>query len=68
VRNIRGALEKLNSNAPAIHGACKTIIGKSLVPNCAAHSIRLTVAPDAKSYTLTIPATAHRRTFQTRGK
>jgi hypothetical protein len=35
---------------------------------CVANYIRLTVAPDAKSYKLTIPATAHSRTFQTRGK
>ncbi|MEQ1860200.1 MAG: MBL fold metallo-hydrolase [Chthoniobacteraceae bacterium] len=33
---------------------------------CAAHYIKLTIAPDAKTYTLSIPATGHTRTFQTR--
>jgi competence protein ComEC len=33
---------------------------------CAAHYIKLTVAPDGKSYTVSIPATGHTRTFQTR--
>jgi competence protein ComEC len=33
---------------------------------CAASYIKLTVAPDAKSYNISIPATAHTRTFQTR--
>jgi hypothetical protein len=35
---------------------------------CAAHFIKLTVAPDAKTYTLAIPAAGHARTFQTRAK
>lgn len=33
---------------------------------CAANYIKLTVAPDAKSYTVSIPATGHQRTFETR--
>jgi competence protein ComEC len=33
---------------------------------CAANYIKLTVAPDAKTYTVTIPATGHKRTFETR--
>ena len=35
---------------------------------CQANYIKLSVAPDAASYTITIPAKGHRRTFQTRGK
>ncbi len=35
---------------------------------CAAHFIKLTVAPDGKSYTVSIPATGHARTFETRTK
>ncbi len=35
---------------------------------CAAHFIKLSVAPDAKTYTVSIPATGHTRTFQTRAK
>lgn len=38
-------------------------------PNaCPAHVITLSVAPDAKSYTVAIPASGHSRTFQTRTK
>ena len=36
--------------------------------NCAANYIKLTVAPDGKSYTVSIPATGHTRTFQTRAQ
>lgn len=32
---------------------------------CAAHFIKLSVAPDAKSYTISIPASGHSRAFQT---
>ena len=35
---------------------------------CAANYIKLTVAPDGKTYTVSIPATGHTRTFQTRSK
>ncbi|HET6406809.1 MAG TPA: MBL fold metallo-hydrolase [Chthoniobacteraceae bacterium] len=37
-------------------------------PECAANTIKLSVAPDAKSYTVSIPATGHTRTFQTRAE
>jgi beta-lactamase superfamily II metal-dependent hydrolase len=33
---------------------------------CTANYIKLTVAPDGKSYTVSIPATGHTRTYQTR--
>jgi len=35
---------------------------------CGASFIKLSVAPDGKSYTVSIPATGHKRTYQTRGK
>jgi competence protein ComEC len=38
----------------------------NLGENCAANYIKLTVAPDGKQYTVAIPATGHKRTFQTR--
>lgn len=38
----------------------------NLSEQCAANFIKLSVAPDAKSYTISIPATGHARTFQTR--
>ncbi|MEW6302537.1 MAG: MBL fold metallo-hydrolase [Verrucomicrobiota bacterium] len=36
--------------------------------DCAAHHIRMSVAADAKSYTISVPSTGHSRTFQTKGK
>jgi beta-lactamase superfamily II metal-dependent hydrolase len=38
----------------------------NLDENCAANYLKLTVAPEGKQYTVTIPATGHTRTFQTR--
>ena len=35
---------------------------------CQAHYLKLSVAPDGKSYTMEVPSTSHRRTFQTTGK
>jgi beta-lactamase superfamily II metal-dependent hydrolase len=35
---------------------------------CQANYIKLSVAPDAKTYTVSIPANKHERTFETRGK
>ncbi len=35
---------------------------------CVANYIKLTVTPDGKSYTISIPATGHTRTYPTRGK
>lgn len=35
---------------------------------CQGNYVKLSVAPDAKTYTVTIPANGHTRTFQSRGK
>jgi beta-lactamase superfamily II metal-dependent hydrolase len=40
----------------------------NLGENCEAHFIKLTVTPDGKNYTVSIPATGHTRTFSTRAK
>jgi len=39
----------------------------NLERQCAGNCIKLSVAPDGKSYTISIPATGHQRTFQTKG-
>jgi len=36
--------------------------------DCAANYIKMSVAPDGQSYTITIPATRHQQTFQTKAK
>jgi beta-lactamase superfamily II metal-dependent hydrolase len=38
----------------------------NLESNCAGNYIKLSVAPDGKSYTVSIPANSHKRTFQTK--
>ena len=38
----------------------------NLEANCQANYIKLSVAPDGKNYTVSIPATGHQRTFQSR--
>ena len=38
----------------------------NLDKNCAGNYIKLSVAPDGKSYTVAIPATGHTRTYQTK--
>jgi beta-lactamase superfamily II metal-dependent hydrolase len=36
--------------------------------NCQGNYVKMSVSPDAKSYVVSIPASGHSRTFQTRGK
>ena len=38
----------------------------NLEEKCDARYIKLSVAPDGKSYTVSIPVTGHKRTFQTK--
>lgn len=38
----------------------------NLEQNCAANFVKMSVAPDGRSYTVSIPATGHQRTFQTK--
>lgn len=40
----------------------------NLPEKCAGHHIKLSVEPTAKSYTVSIPASSHSRTYQTRSK
>ena len=40
----------------------------NLVEKCDANYIKLSVAPSGKTYTVSIPATGHQRTYQTRAK
>jgi len=40
----------------------------NLEADCQGNYVKLSVAPDGKSYTVTIPANRHRQTYQTRGK
>jgi beta-lactamase superfamily II metal-dependent hydrolase len=40
----------------------------NLEADCQGNYVKLSVAPDGKSYTVSIPATGHRKTYQTRGK
>lgn len=40
----------------------------NLEKDCAAHYIKMSVAPDGKSYTISIPSNGHKQTFQTKKK
>lgn len=48
------------------HNNTKDELIANLEKECQANYIKLTVAPDSKSYTISIPAKKHERTFQTR--
>jgi len=58
-KNVRA--DGATNNAPDAHIA-------NLEEKCAGHFIKLSVAPDGQSYTVSIPAHGHSRTFQTREK
>lgn len=59
-------------NAPAEENAADEFIANSgdlrgaEALKCTAHPIKMTVAPDGKSYTIGIPANGHSRTFKTK--
>jgi competence protein ComEC len=40
----------------------------NLDEKCEAHYIKMSVSPDGKSYTISIPATGHKQTFETKAK
>jgi competence protein ComEC len=64
------AMYQVHKNLRADDAANNT--GDEFIANagqeCAANYLKLTVAQDAKSYTMSIPATGHTRTFQTRAR
>ena len=58
--------------SPADNGAAEFIANRgNLVgaeaAKCPANVIKLTVAPDGKSYTIAVPSTGHARTYRTKG-
>lgn len=59
-------------NVPAAENAPDDFIANLAegqpVETCTAHFIKLSVAPDGRSYTVTIPANGHSRTYQTVAK
>lgn len=56
-----------NVRADAANNTADEFIA-NLGEKCEAHYIKLSVAPDSKTYTVSIPATGHARTFQTRAR
>lgn len=59
-------------NVPAAENAPDEFIANLVeakpADTCTANIIKLSVAPDGKSYTISIPANGHSRTYRTRGK
>ena len=51
-----------------IHAPDEYIANNEPTEQCKANYVKLSVAPDAKSYTVTVPATGHERTFEVRGE
>jgi beta-lactamase superfamily II metal-dependent hydrolase len=58
-KNVRGDGKENNTTDEFIANADE---------KCAANYIKLTVAPDGKTYTVSIPATGHTKTYNTRAK
>jgi beta-lactamase superfamily II metal-dependent hydrolase len=56
-----------NVRADSVNNTADEFIA-NLEEKCAAHFVRLSVEPSGKAYTVSIPATGHKRTFQTRAK
>ncbi len=56
-----------NVRADSVNNTTDEFIA-NLEEKCEGHFIRLTVEPSGKSYTVTIPATGHKKTFQARAK
>jgi beta-lactamase superfamily II metal-dependent hydrolase len=53
-------------NAPHAHIANHENLVREEAAKCPANMIKMTVAPDGRSYTITVPSTGHTRTFQTK--
>ena len=56
-----------NVRADSVNNTTDEFIA-NLEEKCEGHFIKLSVEPSGKSYTVNIPATGHKRTFQTRAK
>ena len=55
------------TNAAAEFVANQGNLVRAEAANCPANIIKMSVAPDGKSYTISIPANGHTRTYQTKG-
>ena len=53
-------------NAPREHIANHDNLTGPEAAKCPAHVIKMSVAPDGKSYTISVPSTGHSRTFRTK--
>lgn len=53
-------------NAPHEHIANHDNLTGAEAARCPAHIVKMTVAPDGKSYTISLPSTGHSRTFKTK--
>ncbi len=56
-----------DENAPDEFVANHQNLVRAEAVKCPANLIKMSVAPDGKSYTISIPATGHTRTYQTKG-
>jgi len=62
------AMYQVHKNVLAVENNTADEFIANVEEQCAGNFIKLTVAPDGKSYTVSIPATGHTRTFETRAK
>jgi competence protein ComEC len=56
-----------NVRADSVNNTADEFVA-NLEEKCAANHVRLSVEPSGKSYTMSIPATGHKKTYQTRAK
>jgi beta-lactamase superfamily II metal-dependent hydrolase len=56
----------VETNAPAEFVANQGNLTGADAAKCTAHTVRMSVAPDGRSYTVSVPSTGHARTFKTR--
>jgi beta-lactamase superfamily II metal-dependent hydrolase len=60
--------KNLREDGATSNVANEYIANKDAEATCKGNYVKLSVAPDSKSYTVSIPANKHERTFETRGK